>query len=276
MALITPKINAANLTSGTIPAARIGSGTLNASMMDVTSQGVGLSGWEHIETKVCKSDGDSNFQQTDARGYYTTRINLANVRHLYTNYMIYWHFTQTGSVSDTNLLFDYLTYTQASQNASTWYGSNLYQDWNTGNQNGSVRNASTTLKIVNAVWSKDSAQNVFKAGVQGDMHIRGFGPELTGSIDGSSLYSIDQAQTSVGYRTYLQFTAHTYRQSNSIYMGNYGTYRNNQTIQGRSTGSGAGSFGGFEFMWNKATSTGIQFAHGSWWSIYGLRLPTGD
>tara|TARA_A200000113_G_scaffold220122_1_gene229775 strand:+ start:3704 stop:4534 length:831 start_codon:yes stop_codon:yes gene_type:complete len=276
MALITPKINASNLTSGTIPAARIGNGTLNASMMNVTSQGVGLSGWEHIETKVCKSDGDSNFQQSNSRGHYTTRINVTSVRHLYTNYMIYWHFTQTGSVGDTNLLFDFLTYTQASQNNSVWYGSNLYQDWTTGNQVGASRNAATTVKILNAVWSRDSANNVFRGGVQGDMHIRGFGPELTGTIDGANLYNIDQAQTTAGYRTYLQFTSHTYKQSASIYMGNYGTYRNNQSIQARSTGSSAGSFGGFEFTWNKATSTNIQFAQGSWWSIYGLRLPTGD
>lgn len=276
MALITPKINASNLTSGTIPAARIGNGTLNASMMNVTSQGVGLSGWEHIETKVCKSDGDSNFQQSNSRGHYTTRINVTSVRHLYTNYMIYWHFTQTGSVGDTNLLFDFLTYTQASQNNSVWYGSNLYQDWTTGNQVGASRNAATTVKILNAVWSRDSANNVFRGGVQGDMHIRGFGPELTGTIDGANLYNIDQAQTTAGYRTYLQFTSHTYKQSASIYMGNYGTYRNNQSIQARSTGSSAGSFGGFEFTWNKSTSTNIQFAQGSWWSIYGLRLPTGD
>ncbi|MGB1984132.1 MAG: hypothetical protein ACPHOH_01570, partial [Porticoccaceae bacterium] len=30
--------------------------------LDVSTQGVGLSGWEHIETRVAKSDGDTNFQ----------------------------------------------------------------------------------------------------------------------------------------------------------------------------------------------------------------------
>lgn len=271
MALITTKINASNLTSGTIPAARISG--LNASMMDVASQGVGLSGWEHIQSKVCKSDGDSNFQTTNSLGYPAAYINVANVRHLYTNYMIYFHWTHTGTANNINLLFDYLTYTQAGQNNGVWYGSNLYQDWNTGNQAGANRNAATTVKIVNSSWAQGSAQNVFRAGTQGDMHIRGFAPEVTGLIDGVQLYDYDQAETSPGYRTYLQFTAHTYRQSSSIYMGNYGTYRNNQTLQARATFSGNGSFGGFQFMWNNSSP---DFARGSWWSIYGLRLPTGD
>ena len=50
-----------NITNSELP-------DIQASDLDVATQGAGLGGFEHIETRVCKSDGDTNFQ-TDLTSY---------------------------------------------------------------------------------------------------------------------------------------------------------------------------------------------------------------
>ena len=85
-----------NITNSELP-------DIQASDLNVTAQGVGLSGFEHIETRVCKSNGDSNFG-----GNQQIRINLSSVKHLYSSYKIIYHLGWTGTTNTTNLLFDTL------------------------------------------------------------------------------------------------------------------------------------------------------------------------
>ena len=69
-----------------------------------------------------------------------------------------------------------------------------------------------------------------------------------------------------------EHTAMSYRMSDNRYSREIGFHRCNQSITIAAT-SGDGSFGGVVFLWNQATA---NFAKGSYWSVYGLRLPTGD
>ena len=82
--------------------------------LDVATQGNGLAGFEHIETKVCKSDGDTNFQ-TDLLEYTYDGavIDLRSVRHLYSQYLIYYHLTPDYGSNDCNLLFDLMNYSSS-------------------------------------------------------------------------------------------------------------------------------------------------------------------
>ena len=78
--------------------------------------------------------------------------------------------------------------------------------------------------------------------------------------------------TNPGYRTYWEHTAMTYKMSNSRYSRETGFHRCNQSLTVGAT-SGTASFGGLVLMWNQNSA---NFAKGSYWSVYGLRLPTGD
>ena len=100
----------------------------------------------------------------------------------------------------------------------------------------------------------------------------GLEPEVTNNIDGVSLKTYDVAMTNPGYRTYWEHTAMTYKMSNSRYSREIGFHRCNQSLTVGAT-SGVGSFGGLVLLWDQASA---NFAKGSYWSVYGLRLPTGD
>lgn len=258
-----------NITNSELP-------DIQASDLNVATQGVGLAGFEHIETKVCKSDGDTNFQ-TDLLEYVYdgTVIDLRNVRHLYSQYLIYYHLTPVYSGSDCNLLFDIMNYSSSMNSAlqnSNWYGGNTLQQQTDGSQDGAIRAGADTAKLMNAVWTKASSTNTFRGGVSGKVEGYGFGPEVTNNIDGVSLKTYDAAEGNPGYRTMWEHTAMTFRMSDSRYSREIGFHRCNQSITVGAT-SGDGSFGGVVFLWNQAAA---NFAKGSYWSVYGLRLPTGD
>ena len=249
---------------------------IQASDLDVATQGVGLAGFEHIQTKVCKSDGDTNFQ-TDLLeyAYDGTVIDLRNVRHLYSQYLIYYHLTPVYSGGDCNLLFDIMNYSSSMNSAlqnGNWYGGNTLQQSNDANDDGAVRSAADTAKLMNAVWTKASSTNSFRGGCSGKVEGYGFGPEVTNNIDGVSLKTFDAAESNPGYRTMWEHTAMTFRMSDNLYSRETGFHRCNQTITPGAT-SGDGSFGGVVFLLNQGTA---NFAKGSYWSCYGLRLPTGD
>ena len=251
---------------------------IRAGDLDITSQGNGLAGFEHIETRVCKSDGDTNFQTSlddYTSGTKGAVINLKSVRHLYANYLIYYHLTPVYGSNDCNLLFDLMRYSNAMTQPlhnGVWYGGNTLQQSNDGNGDGATREANDSAKIFNAVWTKASSTNSFKGGVVGKFEGYGFGPEVTNNIDNESLKTFNAAESTSGYRTYWEHTASSYRMSDNKYTREIGFHRCNQSLTPSST-SGVGSFGGVVFLWNQATAT---FAKGSYWSCYGLRLPTGD
>lgn len=249
---------------------------VTASDLDVATQGVGLAGFEHIQTKVCKSDGDTNFQ-TDLLEYTYDGavIDLRNVRHLYSQYLIYYHLTPVYGSTDCNLLMDLMNYSSSMNSAlqnGMWYGGNTLQQSNDGTDDGATREDADSAKLMNAVWHKASSSNVFKGGVSGKVEGYGFGPEVTNNIDNVSLKTFDAAESTPGYRTYWEHTAMTYRMSDNKYSREIGFHRCNQNMISGAT-SGDGSFGGIVFLWNQATA---NFAKGSYWSCYGLRLPTGD
>lgn len=249
---------------------------VTASDLDVATQGVGLAGFEHIQTKVCKSDGDTNFQ-TDLTSYTYdgTVIDLRSVRHLYAQYMIYYHLTPVYGSNDCNLLMDLMQYSSNMDVCTAngnWLGGNVLQDQTDGSQDGATRASNDTAKLANAVWTSASSTNNFRGGVSGKIEGYGFGPEVTNNIDGVSLKTYDAAMTNPGYRTYWEHTAMTYRMSVSRYSREIGFHRCNQSLTVGAT-SGTGSFGGLVLMWNQNAA---NFAKGSYWSVYGLRLPTGD
>ena len=98
-------------------------------------------------------------------------------------------------------------------------------------------------------------------------------PEVTNNIDGVSLKTYDAAMTNANlYRTMWEHTAMSYRMSDNRYSREIGFHRCNQSITVGAT-SGDGSFGGVVFL---VESIRRNFAKGSYWSVYGLRLPTGD
>tara|TARA_B100000683_G_scaffold87112_1_gene85966 strand:+ start:6208 stop:7341 length:1134 start_codon:yes stop_codon:yes gene_type:complete len=278
-------VHSSKIASGAVTDAKIASGItatkvypngIRAGDLDRATQGNGLAGFEHIETRVCKSDGDTNFQ-TDLLEYTFDGavIDLRNVRHLYAQYMIYYHLTPVYGGNDCNLLMDLMNYSSNMNSAlqnSQWLGGNVLQDSTDGSQNGAVRASNDTAKIANAVWTSASSTNNFRGGITGKIEGYGFGPEVTNNIDGVSLKTYDAAMTNPGYRTYWEHTAMTYKMSNSRYTREIGFYRCNQTLTVGAT-SGDGSFGGLVLMWNQPTA---NFAKGSYWSVYGLRLPTGD
>lgn len=254
-----------------------------ASDLDVATQGVGLSGWEHIETRVCKSDGDTNFQNGVATGstFATININLSTIKTRYQCYKMYYHFTHTGSTS-ANLLFDTMRMDQTSTAVGSWFGGATVQDTTSG-ASSLTRNASTTLKLQNNIWARGSATAGYRAGVQGELTARGFHPEAIANMDGFDHRSfandttVASEVTNIGYRTYYHTISQTYNQTSSVYQGTNGTARQNQTFDPTATGNASDSFGGFQFQINQNVSgSNFNFAKGSYISVYGLRMPTGD
>ena len=249
-----------NITNSELP-------DIQASDLNVTTQGVGLSGFEHIETRVCKSNGDSNFG-----GNQQIRINLSSVKHLYSSYKIIYHLGWTGTDNTINLLFDTLQGDGASiTNTSTWYGGNVKHTSSSGNGAGVTRNGSTTMKFIYAVWSTGSSQSIGKGGAQGEVDCYGFHWEATGNIDGHDMAEVNSAYGSDSYRTYYRQNAHSYDNANGLYTAEQGGFRQNQNFIPEST-SGSNSWGGFCLI----SSSGVTWAQGSFFSIYGLRHPTAD
>lgn len=249
-----------NITNSELP-------DIQASDLNVTAQGVGLSGFEHIETRVCKSNGDSNFG-----GNQQIRINLSSVKHLYSSYKIIYHLGWTGTDNAINLLFDTLQGDGATiTNTSTWYGSNVRHTPSGGNAAGVTRSASTTLKFINNVWAIGSSASIGTGGCQGEINCYGFHWEVTGNIDGEDMAEVTGTQSQDIYRTYYQNWAATYDDGAGLYASEQGGFRQNQNFIPEST-SGANSWGGFCFI----SSSGVTWAQGSFFSIYGLRHPTAD
>ena len=144
------------------------------------------------------------------------------------------------------------------------------------------RNASTTLKLVNSSWARGSSIRNYHGGTQGEITARGFHPEVTANMDGFDhrAFANDTTAsevTAAGYRTYYHWICQTYNQADSVYQGTNGTARQNQTFNPTATGNSSESFGGFQIMINQAVSgSNFNFAKGSYISVYGLRMPTGD
>lgn len=251
-----------NITNSELP-------DIQASDLNITTQGVGLSGWEHIETRVCKSDGDTNFSADGGN----IKFDVSAVKHLYSTYKLYFHIGWGGSDNTYNLLFDTLQGDgSTSHRTATWYGGNVRHTHTGGNGSGSTRNASTTMKFINNVWSVGSANSIGMGGCQGEITCYGFHWEVTGNIDGEDMAEVNGTQVQDYYRTYYQNWAATYDQSGGAYAAEQGGYRQNQNFIPEST-SGANSFGGFEIV---ASTTGRTFTRGSYVSVYGLRMPTAD
>jgi len=265
-----------NITNSELP-------DIQASDLNITTQGVGLSGWEHIETRVAKSDGDTNFQNgtnSTNTSFACIGINLSTVKNRYQYYKMYFHLIHTGSTT-ANILFDTARMDQTSHSIGNWYGGALVQD--TSNNNASlVRNASTTLKLINSSWSRGSATRNYGGGTQGEITAKGFHPEVTANMDGfdHSAFANDTTAsevTNTGYRTYYHWIVHTYNQASSVYQAVNGTARQNQTFNPTATGNSSNSFGGFQILINQAVSgSNFNFAKGSYISVYGLRMPSGD
>ena len=268
-----------NITNSELP-------DIQASDLDITTQGVGLAGWEHIETRVAKSDGDTNFQNgTGNAGQNATAaavtIDLRTLKTRYQCYKIYFHLVHTGT-SALNMLWDTVRMDLTSTNNSTWYGGAVLQDNTSGSQNTLTRYGSTTQKIMNNVWARGSSTRNYHGGVMGEMDCMGFHTEVSANMDGFDHRTFAETTsnaaevTNTGYRTYYAWRGHTYNTSVSLYQGVYGTTRQNQTFYPSYT-TGTGSFGGFMFLSNTSISgANYNFAQGSYFSIYGLRMPTGD
>ena len=118
--------------------------------LDVATQGNGLGGFEHIETRVCRSDGDTNFQ-TDVTSYTYDGavIDLRSVRHLYAQYMIYYHLTPVYGSNDCNLLMDLMQYSSNMNSALQtvmvgWKHTARFTD---GSQDGATRTSNDTAKL---------------------------------------------------------------------------------------------------------------------------------
>lgn len=251
-----------NITNSELP-------DIQASDLNVTTQGVGLSGWEHIETRVCKSDGDTNFSANAAN----INFDVTAVKHLYSTYKLYFHIGWTGTNNNYNLLFDTLQGDGSTPHGTaTWYGGNVRHLPTSGNTAGATRSASTTMKFINNIWATDSSASIGMGGCQGEITCYGFHWEVTGNIDGEDMAEVTGTQTQDYYRTYYQNWAATYDDGAGVYAAEQGGFRQNQSFIPEST-SGANSFGGFAII---ASTGGRTFTRGSYASIYGLRMPTAD
>ena len=271
-------ISTAKIQSSAVTDAKIASGItsskvfpngIRAGDLDVTTQGNGLSGWEHIETRVCKSDGDTNFSADGG----SIKFDVSAVKHLYSTYKLYFHIGWTGSNNTYNLLFDTLQGDGSTPHGTTtWYGANVRHTNTAGNAAGAARNGGTTMKFINNVWATGSSNSIGTGGCQGEITCYGFHWEVTGNIDGEDMAEVTGAGAQDIYRTYYQNWAATYDDAAGTYASEQGGFRQNQSFIPEST-SGANSFGGFSII---ASTIGRTFARGSYASIYGLRVPTAD
>jgi hypothetical protein len=249
-----------NITNSELP-------DIEASDLNVATQGAGIMMYEHIETRVCKSNGDSNFGSgTDIK------IDLSSVKHLYGSYKIIYHVGWTGTTNDINLLFDTLQGDGSTKTGTaTWYGSNVRHTSSSGNAAGVTRNGNTTAKFLNNIWPTGTANSIGKGGVQGEVDCYGFHWEVTGNIDGHDMAEVNADYTHDQYRTYYRQNCATYDTSTNLYTGEQGIFRQNKDFVPEST-SGGTSWGGFCLI----ASSSITWAQGSFFSIYGLRHPTAN
>lgn len=225
-----------------------------------------LSGWEHIETKVMSSDGDSSVQ-SDYGDNKVIRIDVSSVKHLYSEYLIKWHWVcPVGSTVSHDLLVDTLQADGATETAAgTWIGGGARMSYNSL-ASALGRSSSSTMKTISNVWPIGVAPD-WKAGAVGEVKCKGFMAEVTQDIDSQSAIN---GYYSGLYRCYFNSEFQTYDDANDVYVGDIAFCRQNQNFDSDNT-SGANSFGGFSFRWN---SNNIEFAKGTSYSIYGLRLPT--
>ena len=77
--------------------------------------------------------------------------------------------------------------------------------------------------------------------------------------------------TNPGHRTYWEHTAMTYKMSTSRYSRETGFHRCNQSL----TVGAPVEMVHLVVLFSCGTKQ-CNFAKGSYWSVYGLRLPTGD
>ena len=92
-------ISSAKIVSGAVTDAKIASGItatkvypnkIRASDLDTTTQGSSIMMWEHIETKIAQSDGDTNVQTTIGSNEHIN-FDVTAVKHLYAEYWIKFH-----------------------------------------------------------------------------------------------------------------------------------------------------------------------------------------
>jgi len=266
-AIADDSVTTAKINADAITQAKIADNAVQKEHLISTTQGAGIMMYEHIETRVCKSNGDSNFGSGTE-----IKIDLSSVKHLYGSYKIIYHIGWTGTTNDINLVFDTLQGDGSTKTGTaTWYGGNVRHTSSSGNGAGTTRNGATTAKFLNNIWATGSSNSIGKGGVQGEIDCYGFHWEVTGNIDGHDMAEVNADYSSDTYRTYYRQNAASYDDNAGLYTGEQGIFRQNKDFVSEST-SGATSWGGFVLM----SSSTVTFAQGSFFSIYGLRHPTAN
>ena len=256
-----------------MPLSKVQSGmrdTIQASDLDIVTQGSGIMMWEHIETKIAQSDGDTNVQTTIGANEHIL-FDVRSVKHLYPEYWIKFHWmAPVTNLETADLLMDTLQGNASTETGTaTWYGGGTIMYESTV-ASAMSRSGSATAKFVQNVWPMSKTNN-FHAGCVGDVYCKGFMPEVTQNIGGASAVNDYHGGE---YRTYYETRFHTYDDTSTFdkYTGAIVMIRQNQNFDSDNT-TGANSFGGFSFRWN---SNNIDFAKGTAVSIYGLRIPSGS